>query len=205
MRAAIPLLLAAWLAGGHVLAATAGDEPPVPAAEAPVEKLSPPAGEPADRAAAPAGGEPEATDAVAARVEPLVPRVQVTEAGPQLLIEDLRPGTGIEAAPGMQLAVHYTGWLHEPAALGYRGRQFDSSRDRGSPLVFPLGAGRVIRGWEVGLIGLQVGGLRRLVIPPELAYGRRDVGNGLIPPGSTLVFEVELLGVESSILLEGTK
>lgn len=203
MRAAIPLLLAAWLAGGHGPAAAASDEPPVPAAEAPADEEAPQRGDAADEAAA--GDEPGAADAVAAPSEPLVPRVQVTEAGPQLLIEDLRPGTGIEAAPGMQLAVHYTGWLHEPAALGYRGRQFDSSRDRGSPLVFPLGAGRVIRGWEVGLIGLRVGGLRRLVIPPELAYGRREVGNGLIPPNSTLVFEVELLGVESNVLLEGTK
>ncbi|MCU0977516.1 MAG: FKBP-type peptidyl-prolyl cis-trans isomerase [Steroidobacteraceae bacterium] len=105
----------------------------------------------------------------------------------------------------MRLVVHYTGWLHEPSALGYRGRQFDSSRDRGSPLLFALGEGRVIRGWEVGLIGLKVGGLRRLVIPPELAYGRRDMGNGLIPPNSTLVFEVELLGVESNNLVEGAK
>ena len=205
MRAAIPLLAAAWFAGGHVLAAAASDEPPVPAAEAPADEQDVQAGDAADQADGTVSVEPGAADAVAAPVQPLVPRVQVTEAGPQLLIEDLRPGTGIEAVPGMQLAVHYTGWLHEPAALGYRGRQFDSSRDRGSPLVFPLGAGRVIRGWEVGLIGLRVGGLRRLVIPPELAYGRREVGNGLIPPNSTLVFEVELLGVESNVLLEGTK
>lgn len=203
MRAAIPLLLAAWFAGGYGPAAAASDEPPAPAAEAPADDEALQGGDAADETAA--GDEPGAADAVAAPLEPLVPRVQVTEAGPQLLIEDLRPGTGIEAVPGMQLAVHYTGWLHEPAALGYRGRQFDSSRDRGSPLVFPLGAGRVIRGWEVGLIGLRVGGLRRLVIPPELAYGRREVGNGLIPPNSTLVFEVELLGVESNVLLEGTK
>lgn len=205
MRAWIPPLLAAWLAAGPFAMVAAGDEPPVPAAEAPADERHGPTEDAADEAAGTARGEAGAADAPAARAEPVVPRVQVTEAGPQLLIEDLRPGTGIEAAPGMQLAVHYTGWLHEPAALGYRGRQFDSSRDRGSPLVFPLGAGRVIRGWEVGLIGLRVGGLRRLVIPPELAYGRRDVGNGLIPPNSTLVFEVELLGVESNVLLEGTK
>lgn len=178
MKPATPLLLA-WFAAGQVPAAGAGDAPPMSAAEA---------------AAASAGS-----------VDTPVPRVQVTEAGPQLLIEDLRPGTGVEAAPGMVLAVHYTGWLYEPLALGYRGRPIDSSRDRGSPLVFPLGAGRVIRGWDLGLMGLRVGGLRRLVIPPELAYGRRAVGNGLIPANSTLVFEVELLGLESNTLVEGAK
>ena len=126
-------------------------------------------------------------------------------AGPQLLTEDLRAGIGDLARSGMQLIVHYTGWLYEPNALGYRGRKFDSSRDRGQPFTFKLGEGRVIKGWEVGLVGMQVGGLRRLVIPPELAYGSRDVGNGLIPPDSTLVFEVELLGVESSIVTENAR
>ena len=95
-----------------------------------------------------------------------MPAVAVAVAGPQLLIEDLRPGSGAEAAPGMTLVVHYTGWLHAPGAPGDRGRQFDSSRARGAPLSLPLGAGRVIRGWELGLIGQRVGGLRRLVIPP---------------------------------------
>jgi len=126
-------------------------------------------------------------------------------AGPQLLTEDLRPGVGELARSGMQLIVHYTGWLYEPNALGYRGRKFDSSRDRGQPFTFTLGEGRVIKGWEVGLVGVQVGGLRRLVIPPELAYGSRNVGNGLIPPNSTLVFEVELLGVESNIVTENVR
>jgi FKBP-type peptidyl-prolyl cis-trans isomerase len=126
-------------------------------------------------------------------------------AGPQLLTEDLRPGMGDLARSGMQLLVHYTGWLYAPDALGYRGRKFDSSRDRGQPFTFTLGEGRVIKGWEVGLVGMQVGGLRRLVIPPELAYGSRNIGNGLIPPDSTLVFEVELLGVESNLVTENTK
>lgn len=126
-------------------------------------------------------------------------------AGPQLLTEDLRPGIGDLARTGMQLIVHYTGWLYEPDALGYRGRKFDSSRDRGQPFGFTLGEGRVIKGWEVGLVGMQVGGLRRLVIPPELAYGDREIGRGLIPPNSTLVFEVELLGVESNIVTENIR
>lgn len=146
------------------------------------------------------------TESAAAATTPAeVPPVAATEAGPQLLTEDLRAGIGTEARAGMILAVHYTGWLFEPGALGYRGRQFDSSRERSRPFVFELGAGRVIRGWEIGVTGLRVGGLRRLVIPPELAYGSRDVGNGLIPPGSTLVFEVELLGVESVSFAEDTK
>ena len=134
-----------------------------------------------------------------------VPPVPVTEAGPQLLTEELRQGIGDVARSGMQVVVHYTGWLYQSNALGYRGRKFDSSRDRGRPFVFRLGEGRVIRGWEVGVPGMRVGGVRRLVIPPEMAYGNRDVGNGLIPPGSTLVFEIELLGVESTVFTEGAK
>jgi len=150
-----------------------------------------------DEAPPPAGNEATAP----AEVQAAVPGV----AGPQLLTEDLRPGVGELARSGMQLIVHYTGWLYEPNALGYRGRKFDSSRDRGQPFTFTLGEGRVIKGWEVGLVGVQVGGLRRLVIPPELAYGSRNVGNGLIPPNSTLVFEVELLGVESNIVTENVR
>ncbi|MBP6513946.1 MAG: FKBP-type peptidyl-prolyl cis-trans isomerase [Steroidobacteraceae bacterium] len=97
----------------------------------------------------------------------------------------------------MLVVVQYTGWLYDPAAPEGRGRKFDSSRERARPFVFPLGAGRVIRGWDEGVAGMQVGGTRRLIIPPELAYGSRDMGKGLIPPNSTLLFEVELLGVES--------
>ena len=93
--------------------------------------------------------------------------------------------------------VHYTGWLYDPAAKDYRGRKFDSSRDRRQPLSFPLGSGHVIRGWEQGIPGMKVGGTRRLVIPPALAYGEKGAGNGVIPPNATLLFEVELLAVES--------
>lgn len=132
------------------------------------------------------------------------PAVAAEEPEARLLIEDLKPGVGAEARPGMVLAVHYTGWLHEPGALGGRGRQFDSSRDGGQPFVFQLGAGRVIRGWELGVAGMQVGGLRRLIIPPELAYGSRGAG-GVIPPDATLVFEIELLGVESLTYVEETE
>jgi FKBP-type peptidyl-prolyl cis-trans isomerase len=96
--------------------------------------------------------------------------------------------------------VHYTGWLHDPAARDLRGKQFDSSRERGQPFSFPVGAGRVIRGWDQGVPGMKVGGIRQLVIPPSLAYGARSIGNGLIPPNSTLLFEVELLAVETVTL-----
>lgn len=171
---------------------------------------------PAAAAAADPDGQvqPVAAAAVAGQTEPAatdqaapeqVPPVAASEAGPQLLMEDLRPGVGTEARAGMVLAVHYTGWLYEPDSLGHRGRQFDSSRKHGRPFVFELGAGRVISGWEIGVTGMQVGGLRRLVIPPELAYGSRSVGKGLIPANSTLVFEIELLGVESVSFFEDTK
>ena len=87
--------------------------------------------------------------------------------------------------------MHYTGWLYND---GSAGRKFDSSKDRGDPFEFPLGGGMVIRGWDEGVAGMQVGGTRRLVIPPELGYGARGAG-GVIPPNSTLLFEVELLAV----------
>jgi FKBP-type peptidyl-prolyl cis-trans isomerase len=129
----------------------------------------------------------------------------VAAAPVELVIEDLRPGVGETAVPGMQVVVHYTGWIYQPNALGFRGRQFDSSQARGQPFSLRLGEGRVIAGWEQGLPGLRVGGLRRLVIPPHLAYGNRDIRNGLIPPGSTLVFEVELLAVESNTVMENVR
>jgi FKBP-type peptidyl-prolyl cis-trans isomerase len=116
---------------------------------------------------------------------------------PTVLVTDVVPGVGDEALPGHVVIVHYTGWLYDPAAPDHRGRKFDSSRDRGQPLSFPLGAGRVIRGWEQGLPGMKVGGTRRLVIPASLAYGARGAGNGVIPPNATLLFDVELLAVET--------
>lgn len=103
-------------------------------------------------------------------------------------------GTGEEAVSGKMVSVHYTGWLFDPAAADTKGRKFDSSRDRGSPFSFPLGAGRVIAGWDQGVAGMKVGGQRTLTIPPELGYGARGAG-GVIPPGATLVFDVELLAV----------
>jgi peptidylprolyl isomerase len=111
---------------------------------------------------------------------------------PGLHIDDRVAGSGEAARAGQTVTVHYTGWLHDPAAPDGRGRKFDSSRDRGEPFEFALGAGHVIRGWDEGVQGMQVGGTRVLTIPPELGYGAYGAG-GVIPPNATLVFEVELL------------
>jgi FKBP-type peptidyl-prolyl cis-trans isomerase FkpA len=108
-----------------------------------------------------------------------------------LQYEDIVEGTGALAATGHYVAVHYTGWLYEEGRVGSK---FDSSKDRGQPFQFPLGAGHVIRGWDEGVAGMKVGGTRKLIIPPELGYGARGAG-GVIPPHATLLFEVELLGV----------
>jgi FKBP-type peptidyl-prolyl cis-trans isomerase FkpA len=111
-----------------------------------------------------------------------------------LAYEDTVAGSGEQAAAGQRVRVHYTGWLHDPTATHQRGRKFDSSKDRGDPFSFHLGAGQVIRGWDEGVQGMKVGGTRVLTIPPELGYGARGAG-GVIPPNATLVFEVELLAV----------
>jgi len=113
-------------------------------------------------------------------------------AGPKMIEHKI--GTGAEAVAGKTVTVHYTGWLFDEAAPENKGKKFDSSRDRGDPFRFPLGAGRVIAGWDQGVAGMKVGGSRTLVIPPELGYGARGAG-GVIPPNATLVFDVELLGV----------
>jgi FKBP-type peptidyl-prolyl cis-trans isomerase len=106
----------------------------------------------------------------------------------ELQSQDLVVGTGAEAATGRGVRVHYTGWLVD-------GKKFDSSLDRGDPFAFTLGAGQVIKGWDRGVVGMKVGGKRKLTIPPDLAYGERGFP-GAIPPGATLVFEIELLAVE---------
>ncbi|HKK02293.1 MAG TPA: FKBP-type peptidyl-prolyl cis-trans isomerase [Gammaproteobacteria bacterium] len=126
--------------------------------------------------------------------EPVVSGEQV-EAPAELTIIELEPGDGPTIALGTTAVVHYTGWLFDPAAEDNKGEKFDSSRDRGQPFRFPLGAGRVIPGWEQGVVGMQVGEQRRLIIPPALGYGQRGAGN-VIPPNSTLVFDVELVDIE---------
>lgn len=113
---------------------------------------------------------------------------EMTTTDTGLRYRDEKVGEGREARAGDRVAVHYTGTLEES------GKKFDSSRDRGRPFEFDLGAGRVIRGWDEGVAGMREGGRRRLVIPPELGYGERGAG-GVIPPGATLVFDVELLEV----------
>jgi len=108
-----------------------------------------------------------------------------------LQFEDTAVGSGALAKAGQHVSVHYTGWLYND---GVKGAKFDSSKDRGDPFDFSLGAGQVIKGWDEGVQGMLVGGTRVLVIPPQLGYGARGAG-GVIPPNATLLFEVELLGV----------
>ena len=100
-------------------------------------------------------------------------------------------GTGPQPRVGQTVTVHYTGWLDDH---GKPGRKFDSSRDRGKPFSFTLGAQQVIAGWDIGVATMHVGGKRTLIIPPEAGYGERGAG-GVIPPGATLIFDVELLGI----------
>jgi FKBP-type peptidyl-prolyl cis-trans isomerase FkpA len=108
---------------------------------------------------------------------------------------DLKQGAGAEAVSGKAVIVHYTGWLYDPAAADGHGAKFDSSLDRKVPFGFFLGSGKVIKGWDEGIIGMKVGGKRTLVIPPHKAYGERGAG-GVIPPNATLLFDVELIQVK---------
>ena len=109
-----------------------------------------------------------------------------------LQITDSKVGTGATPRAGQTCVMHYTGWLYQD---GQKGKKFDSSLDRGQPFEFPIGQGRVIRGWDEGVATMKVGGKRTLIIPPELGYGARGAG-GVIPPNATLIFEVELLDVK---------
>ena len=113
----------------------------------------------------------------------------------RLEVADVGPGAGGEARPGRRVAVHYTGWLFHPDKPANRGRQFDSSRDRGEPYEFTLGQSEVIPGWDQGISGMKVGGKRTLVIPANLAYGRTGMPPD-IPANATLVFDVELTAVK---------
>lgn len=121
-----------------------------------------------------------------AQTEP-APAAPMFEDVTELVTEDVKKGDGAKAAEGKSVVVHYTGWLSD-------GTKFDSSVDRGQPFEFALGAGQVIQGWDQGVAGMKVGGVRRLTIPPALGYGEQGAG-GVIPPNATLLFEVELLEV----------
>ena len=136
----------------------------------------------------PQATQPQTVEPQAAPVVPAVPT-------PQVEIIDRVVGKGKEASVGSNVLVHYTGWLHKPLAPKQRGKKFDSSLDRGDPLEFQLGAGRVIKGWEQGVQGMKVGGKRTLIIPSALAYGSRGAG-GMIPPDADLIFDVELVNVK---------
>lgn len=109
-----------------------------------------------------------------------------------LKIEDTQVGTGASPKTGDTCVMHYTGWLYENGA---KGAKFDSSVDRGQPFAFTIGVGQVIKGWDEGVASMKVGGKRTLVIPPQLGYGARGAGR-VIPPNATLLFEVELLGIQ---------
>lgn len=112
-----------------------------------------------------------------------------------LQYRDLLVGSGAAAVTGNTVSVHYTGWLQQPD--GSRGAKFDSSRDAGTPLSFQLGKRKVIRGWDEGVVGMHIGGRRRLVVPAELGYGAKGAGDGVIPPFSNLIFDIELMGISN--------
>jgi len=112
----------------------------------------------------------------------------------ELVQEDLEIGTGEEVTSGQTAVVHYTGWLHDPSKPEGKGKKFDSSRDHGDTFAFTVGGGQVIRGWDLGVEGMKVGGKRRLIIPAALGYGARGAG-GVIPGGAPLVFDVELMAI----------
>jgi hypothetical protein len=126
---------------------------------------------------------------------PLTTMATAAQVAPQnhLKIIDVKKGTGAVAKAGQSVTVHYTGWLYEHGA---KGKKFDSSVDRGTPFTFALGAGNVIAGWDQGVAGMKVGGKRTLIIPAELGYGADGTPDGTIPPGATLIFDVELLKVQ---------
>jgi FKBP-type peptidyl-prolyl cis-trans isomerase len=145
-----------------------------------------------EKPAAEAGAEPAAATPASADT-PAVPADKGVPAMP-LQTTDLAPGSGAEIRKDQTALVHYTGWLFEAAAPENKGKQFDSSVG-GQPFEFQLGAGHVIAGWDQGVLGMKAGGKRRLVIPPELGYGAKGAGQGLIPPGATLVFDVELVEI----------
>ncbi len=123
------------------------------------------------------------------------PAVTQTKAVDTLDIVELQPGSGAAVVTGQTAVVQYTGWLYETAAPDKKGKEFDSSRNGGQPFRFVVGAGQVIKGWDQGLLGMKVGGRRRLIIPADLGYGDTGAG-GVIPPGAALIFDIDLVAIE---------
>jgi FKBP-type peptidyl-prolyl cis-trans isomerase len=114
----------------------------------------------------------------------------------ELTITDVEAGTGPAVEAGQTAVVHYTGWLYSPSAPDHKGEKFDSSRERNRPISVPVGRGMVIKGWDQGLVGMKVGGQRRLIIPPALGYGGRGSSSGRVPPNATLLFDLELVQIQ---------
>jgi peptidylprolyl isomerase len=128
--------------------------------------------------------------AITTRASAQTGKAMTTASGLQII--DIKEGTGASPKSGQTCVMHYTGWLYEN---GQKGKKFDSSVDRNEPFDFPIGMGRVIKGWDEGVASMKVGGKRTLIIPPALGYGARGAG-GVIPPNATLMFDVELLAVK---------
>jgi FKBP-type peptidyl-prolyl cis-trans isomerase FkpA len=155
-----------------------------------------------ERTAAPsaAGATKPASDQLVAAPQsrPLPPSAAPATGAGGLQVIDHQVGTGKEAQAGKAALVQYTGWLYDEKAPDHKGKQFDSSSASrsGLPFGFIVGVGKVIKGWDQGVPGMKVGGKRTLIVPAQLAYGDKDVGNGLIPPNSTLVFDIELVDVK---------
>ena len=163
------------------------EQTPAPEAKPPVETPTPAPADP------PSGNATIKTIPITPGATPRAPKAP--PAKPAYTRTDLKIGTGREAQKGKGISVNYTGWLYDPSRPNMQGRMFDSSKDRG-PFNFVLGVGQVIPGWDQGFDGMKVGGRRRLIIPPALAYGVDGAGGGIIPPNATLVFEMELLDVQ---------
>lgn len=134
-------------------------------------------------------------DRQAAPPDPTASAVPAAAAPNAMKIDELRPGAGAAISAGQKAVVQYTGWLYEASAPDTKGKEFDSSSQGGQPFSFVVGAGQVIKGWDEGVLGMSVGERRRLTIPADLGYG--DVGaGGVIPPGATLVFDIELIAIQ---------